>query len=159
MDPEMYVYSDASYGDCTDTSSGYVDFYGKSTVVWTLKKQQSIGPSTTESEYMVLSLARRQSICMKQLISDITNKLSTPLLLCDNQAAIQIGMNNILHQRNKHIDIHYHYVRERIMENDAEVQYVTTRKKFAVILTKPLPKGIFHLLRSKMSFIEGESFD
>ncbi|KAG5890365.1 hypothetical protein JTB14_010866 [Gonioctena quinquepunctata] len=112
---KIFMYTDASYASTIDdrkSQSGFIGFYCKAAVTWTSKKQKSVAVSSTEAEYMALSLACRQVMWMSYLVKDLNIKICL-LLLCDNQAAIHISSNCVMHQRSKHIDVHFHYVRER----------------------------------------------
>ncbi|KAG5873961.1 hypothetical protein JTB14_030663 [Gonioctena quinquepunctata] len=132
--------------DEVKSQSGFIGFYGKAAVTWTSKKQKSVAVSSTEAEYMALSLACRQVMWMSYLVKDLKIKIC-PLLLCDNQAAIHISSNCVMHQRSKHIDVHFHYVRERILGQDVNIEYISTEENIADMLTKPLGKEKFnHLL-------------
>ena len=53
-------------------------------------------------------------------------------------------------QGQQHIDIRYHYIREALSENIIKLDYCPTQHMIADILTKPLPKGRFEMLRNKM---------
>ena len=56
-------------------------------------------------------------------------------------------MNPVAHSRTKHIDIRYHYIREALCD---KIEYCPTERMIADLLTKPLHKGRFELLRDKM---------
>ena len=72
----------------------------------------------------------------------------------DNQSAIAITRNPILHARIKHIDIRYHYVREAVQEEIISLSYCPTDKVVADMLTKVLPKGRFETLYKEMGLDE-----
>jgi len=61
-------------------------------------------------------------------------------LFCDNQSAIELCKNAVLHKRSKHIDIAYHYTRELVEKGEIKVVYLSTEFMIADILTKALPK-------------------
>jgi hypothetical protein len=50
---------------------------------------------------------------MRQTLRDYGYKLSKVLLLCDNESAIRMVDNPIEHSCTKHIDIQYHFLRDR----------------------------------------------
>ena len=64
----------------------------------------------------------------------------------DNQGAIALARNPVAHARTKHIDIHYHFIREGIQNGAIDLKYVTTNEIVADILTKPRPKHRFEKL-------------
>jgi len=61
----------------------------------------------------------------------------------DNQGAIALAQNPISHSRAKHIDIHFHFIRECIKRNEIKLQYISTHQMVADILTKALPHEAF----------------
>ncbi len=68
----------------------------------------------------------------------------------DNQGAIALAKNPIFHQRTKHIDIKYHFVREKVESDEFELGYVPTVVMQPDFLTKNLPNQI---LRSMLTLL------
>jgi kynurenine formamidase len=58
----------------------------------------------------------------------------------DNQGTINYSINTINHSRTKHIDIQHHFVCEKLVSNEIEIQYCTTKDNLADLFTKALPK-------------------
>ena len=65
-------------------------------------------------------------------------ELDTTVILCDNQSCIMMTKNPVFHDRSKHIEIRYFYIRDMMQKGDIKLQYVSTDEKFANVLTKPL---------------------
>lgn len=65
----------------------------------------------------------------------------------DNQSAIRLIKNPEFHKRTKHIDVRYHFIREKYEENVFRLNYVSSDEQLADIFTKALPKSRFELLR------------
>ena len=55
-------------------------------------------------------------------------------------------MIGMLHSKTKHISIKYHVLREKVLEKEIRLEYVSTKEKIANIFTKPLPKDTFEYL-------------
>ena len=64
-------------------------------------------------------------------------------LSLDNQGAIALSKNNKLHQRTKHIDIRYHFIREAVEDGQIRMDYVPTDQNPTDIFTKPFSKMKF----------------
>jgi hypothetical protein len=75
-------------------------------------------------------------------------------LKIDNQAAISLCKNPVHHERSKHIDVRFHYIRECVEEGMIKVQHVNTNDQLADILTKSLGKQKFIEMRKKVGVQE-----
>ena len=106
--------------------------------------------STTEAEYVALSTATQEAIWLRRLLEDIGKPLDEP-----SQGAIAMAKNPVGHARTKHIDIHYHFVREGVQDKAIILKYVATGEMIADILTNPLPKCIFEKLVIKLGMKSG----
>ena len=59
-------------------------------------------------------------------------------LYCDNMSSIQLAKNPVFHARTKHIEVHYHYVQEKVLAHEIDLVYVSTHEQVADIFTKSL---------------------
>lgn len=83
--------------------------------------------------------------------ANIDDRRSNPTpLLCDNQSAIRLVRNPELHQRTKHIDVKYHFIRSLQDDGTIDATYVNTEAQLANILTKGLESARFRRLRSSI---------
>ena len=73
----------------------------------------------------------------------------TPLQ-CDNTAAITITKNLVFHQKTKHIDRRYHFIKDALQEGIIDLVYCSTNEQLADIFTKSLAKDQFCYLRDKL---------
>lgn len=139
------AYSDADWaGDVDDrkSTSGYVVKLGNNVVSWATKKQKTVSLSSAEAEYMAIATASQEISWIKQLLSELlttTGIRSEATLSVDNQAALLISKNDLYHDRTKHIDIRYHFVRDHIKAGLLTVKWVSTHDQLADVFTKALP--------------------
>ena len=75
----------------------------------------------------------------------------------DNQSCIKLTESLIFHDRSKHIDMRYHYIRDLVQRNTVKLQYIAMSEKVADILTKPLISSQFLQLRGKLGVAENDS--
>ena len=68
----------------------------------------------------------------------------------DNQACIALAKDPVAHSRTKHIDVHYHYIRELVAREKTAVEYCSIIDMIADILTKPLSLQGFQRCRNKL---------
>ena len=67
--------------------------------------------------------------------------------LCDNQSPIAMAKIPVFHERTKHINIKYHFLKEAEAENEVKLKHCKSNDRVANILTKALPKAKFETLR------------
>ena len=68
----------------------------------------------------------------------------------DNQGALALVKNPHLHERSKHIDVCYHYIRDLAEKRKLEVKYTPTDEMPADGMTKPLGRQAFGKFRSQL---------
>nr|GEU99432.1 cytochrome P450 81E8-like [Tanacetum cinerariifolium] len=96
--------------------------------------------STTEAEYMALTEAVKESIWLKGLLEELGVELNRVTVNCDNQGAIHLSRNHVFHERTKHINVRYHFIREVLEAKTVEVLKVGTEHNAADALTKVTSK-------------------
>ena len=65
-------------------------------------------------------------------------ELDTILILCDNPICIKIIENLVFHDKSKHIEIWYFYIRDMVQKGVIKLQYVSTDEKVFDVPTKTL---------------------
>ena len=151
-------YSDADWANDTETrrsTSGYIFQINGSTISWCSKKQSCVSRSTTEAEYMALSFATQEAILLRRFLENVgVKQKESTVIYEDNQGAIQLSKNPKHHNRTKHIDIAFHFVREKVQDKSICVKYCKTDEMLADILTKGLPRQTFEKLREQLGVTE-----
>jgi hypothetical protein len=147
-------YADADWAsdvnDCKSTS-GYTFKLAGAAVSWSSKKQTSVALSSTEAEYISGAHATKEAVWLRQLLSELGIDTSSPTVLhVDNQSAIAIAKNPEFHDRTKHIDVRYHFLRQVVKDRTVELCYTPTGDQVADALTKGLPPALFNKFRDAM---------
>uniref|UniRef100_A0A2N9FFT0 Reverse transcriptase Ty1/copia-type domain-containing protein n=1 Tax=Fagus sylvatica TaxID=28930 RepID=A0A2N9FFT0_FAGSY len=126
----LSVFSDADWaGDPNDRRStlGLLVYLGSHPITWFAKKQPIVSRSSTESEYRALATASAEVCWIRTLLKDLEIYLSQPpILWCDNVSALTIASNPVFHARTKHIEVDFHFIRERVLRKDLVVKFVST---------------------------------
>ena len=108
-------------------------------ISWFSKKQSSVSFSMTEEEYIEGCSACCEAIWLRKLMSGIFDmELDTTIIFCDNQSCIKMTENPVFHDKLKHIEIWYFYIRDMVQKRAIKLQYVSTDEKVVDVLTKPL---------------------
>jgi transposase InsO family protein len=121
--------------------SGTVFTIAGGAVTWQAQRQKSVALSTVEAEYMAACQAAKDAVWLRAFLTGLGLSASAPTnILCDSQGAIALAKNPEHHQRSKHIDLRYHFVREQVTGGAITLVYVPTKDMVADQLTKPLSK-------------------
>lgn len=147
-------YSDSDWhGDVDDrkSTSGYVFFMGETAFTWASKKQPIVALSTCEVEYVAASWTVCHAIWLRNLLRELKNQQTEPTeIKVDSKSAIELAKNPVHHERSKHIDVRFHFIREQIKNREVQLNYVMSRDQAADIFTKALPAELFNLCKQKM---------
>ena len=148
---ECTGYSDADWGGDIDdrkSTSGYLYLMSGAPVSWRSKKQSCITLSTAEAEYMSLTSAAQEVICLVCLLVELQKESITPAIIHeDNQSDICMTKNPTFHGRSKHVAIKYHFTRDEVKKGKINVRYCKTEDMIADMLTKGLYAEQFMKLR------------
>nr|CAN63208.1 hypothetical protein VITISV_010620 [Vitis vinifera] len=124
---EVIGYSDldyAGYIDLRKSTSGYVFMLAGGA-----------------AEFVSCFEATSHGVWLKSFIFGlrVVDSISRPFkIYCDNSAAVFMTKNNKSSSRNKHIDIKYLALRERVKEKTVVIKHVSTE----LMIVDPLTKGI-----------------
>ena len=150
----LTAFCDADWGACLDSrrsTTGYCIFLGDSLISWRAKKQQTVSRSSSEAEYRSMADTTCELIWLDYLLRDLHCSLTGPAkLFCDNQSALHIASNPVYHERNKHIELDCHVVREKLKSGFLKIMHVKSEHQLADALTKAVQPAIFQRLILKM---------
>jgi hypothetical protein len=158
----LAVYTDADWAgqrsDRKSTSGGVAMLYG-GPVCWLSKLQRLVAMSSTESEYVAMAINAKTTQWLRQILRDIGNPElighnEVVRMLADNQGAIALAKNPHLHERSRHIDIKYHYVRDLVEKGKVEIEFIPTTRMVADGFTKPLERTKFNMFQDQLGIVE-----
>ncbi len=145
--------------------TGYIITFCGCPIHWVSKLQSEIALSTTESEYIALSMATRELLPLRRILHEIThhsmihttlpdqyNTTKTPTLSAtmiyeDNAACIVLAQSDSTRMRTKHIAIKWHHFKDQNCHGLIKVVKIESNFNWADILTKPLGSQKFQSLR------------
>ncbi|KAK2456950.1 putative mitochondrial protein [Trifolium repens] len=115
-DYKLVGYSDSDWGGDVDdrkSTSGFVFYIGNTAFTWMSKKQLIVTLSTCEAEYVAATSCVCHAIWLRNLLKELNFPQKEPtMIFVDNKSAIALAKNPVFHDRSKHIDTRYHYIRE-----------------------------------------------
>ncbi|KAM3273113.1 hypothetical protein ACQJBY_042857 [Aegilops geniculata] len=157
-DGKLIGYSDSDMaGDVDDrkSTSGNLFFLGGAPITWQSQKQKIVALSSCEAEYVAATTAACQAIWLSRLMRDLLKEeAGATTILIDNKSAIQLCKNPVFHDRSKHIDVRFHFIRKCVEEGKIRVEHIATGDQLADIFTKSLGRTRFQQLHARIGMVE-----
>jgi hypothetical protein len=137
------------------SSSGYAIFLGPNLLTWSACKQATVSRSTTKAEYKALANATMELIWIQSVLGELGVTLPrTPCLWCDNLEATYMTTNSRFHGCTKHIEIDFHFVRERVARRQLNVRFISSANQLADGFTKSLPASKPDIFRCNLNLVK-----
>jgi hypothetical protein len=161
LDMRLQGYVDADWvGSAVEqkSTSGCCFTLGSAMVSWCSRKQTSMALSTVEAVYIALYVAVCEVVWLQKLLADLFgHEMDSTVIHCDNQSYMKLLENPVFHNKPKHIEIKYHYIRDIVHRKAVHVQYLSTCEQFADIFTKPLARMKLEYFRERLGLVENAS--
>ena len=120
-------------------------------ISWSNRKQGSIAQITVEVEYITVSASCKEVVWLRKILYELfEGKIDSMIIHCDNQSCINILENPLFHDRSKHIEMRYHFIKYLVQRGALKLQYIRTDEHIANILTKPLTTSKFVYFHDKL---------
>jgi histone deacetylase 1/2 len=161
-DTQVVAYVDADYAsDRNDRKSisGYLVTIGGCLVSWSSKKQTGVTLSSTESEFVAMSMVATEIKFIVSLLREMMsvghnghhgndrddqNGPTMPSILReDNTGAIFMAKNTAIGSRTKHVDVRYRFVNDMVLAKELSVQHIRSGENPSDCMTKNLPLALF----------------
>ncbi|XP_019156474.1 PREDICTED: uncharacterized protein LOC109153138 [Ipomoea nil] len=139
----IHAFSDSDWAGCPldrKSTGGYAVFLGKNLISWLSRKQRTVARSSTEAEYKALADVAAEVTWVVSLLRELgLHTGDPPTLWCDNLGPTYLCVNPVFHTGTKHVEIDFHFIRDKVASGDMLVHFVLTKDQLADIFTKPLP--------------------
>lgn len=117
------------------STTGFIFNFGSGAILWCSQLQKSVVASTTEAEYVAAAQSVKEMVWIQRLLSNLPIDCDTVYLRVDNQSAIRLVENGESHKRTKHVEIKYHFIREKFERGLFQVEHVSTENQVKSIIT------------------------
>lgn len=156
-DFQLVGYTDSDFaGNIEDrrSTSGYAFHLGTGVVAWASKKQPVVTLSSAEAEYVAGTTAACQAVWMQRILKDLMQAQDGPTTIYyDNKSAIALSKHHVFHNRTKHIDTRYHFIRELVNNREINLQHCRSEEQLADIFTKALAQKQFEIFRETLGIV------
>ena len=113
-------------------TSRFIFSISNKAISYSSKKQLTVALSSTKAEYKGEAVAACKVVWLKRILEDQGVPIQDLILLyCDNLSSIYLDRNPVLHARIKHIEVHYHFIRERIQVGDVDLHHISMNLQVA----------------------------
>ena len=111
----------------------------------------------TEVEYITSCSASSEVVRLQKLLARLFDlELEATCIWSDNQSCVKLLENPVFHDKSKHIEIRYHYIRDMVQRGAVKLQYIATDEKIDDMLTKPLSKVKFVYFGDKLGVVQND---
>jgi hypothetical protein len=116
--------------------------------------------STVEAEYIALCVAVCEAVWLCNILVDLFgHEMDSTVIHYDNQSCVKLSENHVFHDKLKHIEIKYHYIKDMVQRKKIHMQYLCKHEQVADVFTKPLVRIKFEYFLESLILVENVSLD
>jgi histone deacetylase 1/2 len=154
---QVHGYTDVDWaGNVSNrrSTNAFMFSFGSGVVSWSSKKQPTLTLSNIEAEYRGVTIVACEVIWLQKLLFDLGLSMDAHVVMhCDNISSILLANNLVYHARTKHIEVHYHFIRKKILAKEIDLIHVSTEDQVD-IFTKALGTDKLKKFRKMLGVLE-----
>jgi hypothetical protein len=129
--------------------------FGNGAISWSSKKQPTVALSSMEAEYIDATIVACEIIWLQKLLLDLGQLVDAhDVIYCDNINNILLANNPIHHVKTKHIELHCHFIREKVLGKKIDLIHVNIEDQVVDIFTKSLSTDKLRKFRKMLGVLE-----
>lgn len=154
----LSAFSDVNWTGSMDdrwSTGGFAVYLGPNLISWNARKQPTVSRSSTEAEYKALANATAEIIWLQSVVAELgVSSSRAPCLWCDNLGATYLSVNPRFHGRTKHIEVDFHFIRERVANKLLDIRFISSTDQVADGFTKALPQSKLEQFRFNLNLVK-----
>lgn len=100
-------------------------------------------------------MAAQESTWLVQLMNNLHQLVDYEVsMYCDNQSTIRLAENIVFHARTKHVEVYYHFIREKVLQEEIEMRQIKTDDQVADLFTISLSTGKLEKFRRQLNIVQ-----
>jgi hypothetical protein len=138
------------------STRGFVVFLGSNLISWNARKQNIVSRSSTEAKYKAIPDTTTEIMWVQTLLKELNlPSPSAAMLWCDNIGAKYLSANPVFHDRSKHIEVDYHFVRERVFRKLLNIDFVSSKDQVVDGFIKALSVRLLENFKNNLNLEAG----
>lgn len=153
----LTAYSDSDWAGCHETrrsTTGIVIKVNGAPIFWTSKRQTMVTVSSAEAEYIAISSCGKHISWLRRLFHELQthvpiyseSDIAPTVIYTDSTAAISLATRPQVSERNKHIEIKAHHIKDLMEKGVVILKHIRTINQPADLLTKSVSEATLNRL-------------
>ena len=123
-------------------------------ISWFSRKQSCVALSTTKLKYVVACSASCEAVWMRKILSNLFDlQLDSTCIYCNNESCVNLLKNLVFHDKSKHIEIKYYYIRDMVHRGEVKLHYIATDEHISDVLRNPMMRVKLEYFKDKLGVV------